>query len=61
MTLSELFEDWEDVSYRKKISILRTVVDYLDKNEDDEFVFNMLQESPNVEQDDYFGTEGLRG
>lgn len=61
MTINELYEDWEDISYSKKIKVLRAIVDYLEKNEDDYMIHQMMQGPWDAEDDDYFGTEGLRG
>jgi len=60
MNLYDLYQDWTHISYAKKIAALRGVVDFLEKNPDDEFLENFLLYPYDNEADDYFGTEGLR-
>ena len=62
MTLYDLFQNWGDISYSKKISALKKVLAVIEKeyNKDDELIYDMLFPAFSLEGDDYFGTEGLQ-
>lgn len=62
MTLNDLYDDWDDISYDKKIRALEEVVTYLEGflQKDDALVKEMLLPCVELESEDYFGTEGLK-
>ncbi len=62
MSLYDLFNEWNVVPYEKKIKALKAVITHLEQKhqKDETLVADMLGPCLDLEQDDYFGTDGLR-
>lgn len=61
MTLSDLMNNWKDISYARKISAAKKVIEYLEQpfQKDEDMLAQILDCAYLEEQNDYFGTEGL--
>jgi hypothetical protein len=64
MTLNDVLENFDDLSFHKKFSKMKQVLNYIEDDEDGDVEENLLHDllvvAQTYEQDDYFGTEGLK-
>lgn len=62
MTLSDVYEEWDGLTNERKWNAWLKFVAYVNENFPDceELVYDVLNEAASLEQDDYFGTEGLK-
>lgn len=67
MQLRDVLDNWNDLSYQKKIRALHRVVEYIEYEEDiltpeqDKFLYYLIQFIvEEFEDEDFFGTEGLK-
>lgn len=60
MNLWEILENRDHLTYEFKIKALKKVVEFLEMNRDEEAVMSFIDYAIQYEDDDYFGTEGLK-
>ena len=61
MTINEFYEEYENLTpERKRLALDRLFNEVLrDMEQYEDFIYSVLLEASTLEQDDYFGTEGL--
>lgn len=59
MNIATLINNWDDISYSRKIEALFNAASFLKDGEHDDVLWALFGELDLLEQDDYFGTEGL--
>lgn len=61
MTLRDVLENWDDISHQKKRQALQQVINFIDyEDNEDTLLKTILIIASDAEEDDYFGTEGLK-
>ena len=62
MTLSDIYEEWDGMTTERKYNAWLKFVEYVNSHFDDceTIVYETLTEASELEQDDFFGTEGLK-
>lgn len=62
MTLNDVYEEWDGLTQERKYNAWLKFVEYVNKNFDqcEDMVYGILTDASDSEQDDFFGTEGLR-
>lgn len=63
MTLNDIVNNWDSLKYQKKRAALQAIVNFIDydetENDEDNFLYGLINYASTFEDDDYFGAEGL--